>query len=56
MITKTNFKKMKKVGIAVWGKSNQKFNNGKKSMTFTVYDAEPDEVLKVIEKAIEQAR
>jgi len=48
MIIKNKLSKLKKVGVTVWGVNGQKFQNGKKSMSFRVYDATPDEVLKVV--------
>jgi len=54
MIIKNKLSKLRKVGVCVNGINGQKFLNGKKSMSFTVYDATPDEVLKVVQKALEQ--
>jgi hypothetical protein len=54
MLLKNNLKKLKKVGISVWGKNGQKFINNKGSITMTVYDATPDEVLRLIVKALSQ--
>ena len=54
MLLKTNLKRLKKVGISVWGKNGIKFQNGSHSQTLTVYDADPDEVLRVILKALSE--
>lgn len=55
MIMKTSLRKLKKVGVSVYGCSGgQKFSNGKRSISFTIYDTTPDEVLKVVQKALEQ--
>jgi predicted exporter len=57
MLTKNNIKKLRQVGVSVWSRQkNIRFANGKHSARFIVYDATPDEVLKVIEKALEQQR
>jgi len=57
MLMKNNLKSMRKVGVSVWIKGDdktQKMANGKHSVTFTVYDATPDEVVRVIQKALDQ--
>jgi hypothetical protein len=53
MIMKNNLKKLRQVGICVWGFNGLKFSNAKKSITFRAFDTTPDEVLKVIQKALE---
>ena len=54
MIIKNKLSKLRKVGVSVWGKDGQKFGNGKQSICITIYDTTPDEVLNVIQKALEQ--
>ena len=55
MLMKNNLKNMRKVGVSVWVKDrSQKMSNGKLSITFTVYDTTPDDVVRVIQKALEQ--
>jgi len=53
MLTKNKLKTLKKVAICVEGKDGNIFSDGKKSKWFRVYDTTPEQVLKVILKAIE---
>jgi len=54
MIIKNKLSKLRKVGVSVWGKDKQNFSNGKNSVCMTIYDTTPDEVLKVIQKALSE--
>jgi len=53
MIIKNKLSKLRKVGVTIYGINGQKFLNGKKSFSLTIYDTTPDEVQKVIQKALE---
>ena len=53
MIIKNKLSKLRKVGVSVYGINGQKFIDGKKSVSFTIYDTTPEEVLKVIKQALE---
>ena len=57
MILKSNLKNLKKVGVSVWVEkgSAQKLPNGNRSITFTVYDANINDVVKVVQKAFAEA-
>jgi hypothetical protein len=54
MIVKSNLKKLKKVRVSVWVDATNRFRDGRYSKTFTVYDALPEQVLNVLEKAFEK--
>jgi len=55
MLIKNNLRKLKKVGVSIWKKGdNARMPNGKNSVTFTVYDTTPEEVYRVIQRALEQ--
>ena len=55
MIIKSNLNKLKRVMVAIYSEDGAKFSNGRKSSHIPVYDTTPDEVLKVITRALEQA-
>ena len=55
MLIKNNLRSLKKVNVGVCGIKGQTFRDGKKSHNLTVYDANPDEVWKIILKALSQA-
>jgi len=55
MIIKSNLNKLKRVMVAIYSEDGAKFSNGRKSNHIPIYDTTPDEVLKVITRALEQA-
>ena len=52
MILKSNLNKLKKIVVYI-DAGKQRFANGQKSSRLVVYDATPDEVFKVVQKALE---
>ena len=56
MIIKKSLNDLRKVSVCVAGSNDNKFKAGKKSTWFTVYDATPDEVLKVIMDALRKSQ
>ena len=53
MITKKSLTTQKRVAVYVVGET-EKFRNGKQSAKILMYQANPDEVLKVVAKALEE--
>lgn len=46
--------KKQKIVVSIWSEK-ERFPNGKKSKHYTVYEARPEEVDRVIAKALEEA-
>lgn len=52
MIIKDSLKNLKNVSVCIDGGKDNKFKTGRASHWFKVYDATPEEVLKVIKEAL----
>jgi hypothetical protein len=54
MIIKEDIKDLRKVWVSIGGDKGAKFRDGKKTISFKVYDTTPDEVLEVIKTALRE--